>query len=276
VIPIRKSFRQRDTATRAKTVEGSCTEDAYTKHTCTVCGDTYTDEITTAPGHNFETVSTKATCDTDGTTTYTCKECGYTYTVTDGEATGHEYTYEHLDPTCTDYGYTIATCKTCGYSYTEELFGPLGHNWVLTVVKPTVAEGGYTTHTCSRCGKTYNTNFTEAKTLKTPSFTSAKFKKSGKAVLTWKKVTGITRYEIQYSTNKDFTDAKSVKPKRTTVKKTITGLEKGKTYYFRIRSYKKLNGQVYYSDWSSTKKVLIKNKEKRRTDSIRGSALLTR
>ncbi|MCC8107038.1 MAG: hypothetical protein LIO99_13740 [Clostridiales bacterium] len=43
---------------------------------------------------------------------------------------------------------------------------------------------------------------------------------------------------------------------KTSVK--LSGLKKGKTYYVRIRTYKKVNGKTYYSAWSSKKTVKIK------------------
>ena len=43
-----------------------------------------------------------------------------------------------------------------------------------------------------------------------------------------------------------------------TESKTITGLKKGKTYYFRVRAYKKENGKKYYGSWSNVKKITIK------------------
>ena len=35
----------------------------------------------------------------------------------------------------------------------------------------------------------------------------------------------------------------------------VNKLKKGKTYYVRIRAYKKINGKVLYSKWSAIKKV---------------------
>ena len=46
--------------------------------------------------------------------------------------------------------------------------------------------------------------------------------------------------------------------KKTTVKKTVAKLTKGKTYYVRIRSVKKVSGRTYYSAWSAKKKVKVK------------------
>ena len=54
---------------------------------------------------------------------------------------------------------------------------------------------------------------------------------------------------------------KPTKPAKVTVKTTsytIKKLKKKKTYYVRIRTYKKVSGKTYYSGWSSVKKVKIK------------------
>lgn len=71
--------------------------------------------------------------------------------------------------------------------------------------------------------------------------------------LTWKKVSGATKYQVQYAMNKKFTK----KLKRKTTKKTtlkIAKLIKKKKYYFRVRAVNKIgNGK-----WSNIKSVKIK------------------
>ena len=75
----------------------------------------------------------------------------------------------------------------------------------------------------------------------------------------WKKGSGITGYQIQYSLKKNMKSAKKVTVKGAkNVKKVIKGLKKKKTYYVRIRTYKVVKGKTYYSDWSAKKKVKIK------------------
>lgn len=61
-------------------------------------------------------------------------------------------------------------------------------------------------------------------------------------------------YQIQYSTSKSFKSAKTktVKSNKTTTV-TLKSLKAKKTYYVRVRSYKKVSGQTYYSSWSSYK-----------------------
>ena len=74
-----------------------------------------------------------------------------------------------------------------------------------------------------------------------------------KLTVSWTKGKGgITGYEVQYATDSKFTKAKTVKiTKAATVKKTITKLKAKKTYYVRIRAYKKVSSKTnYYSAWS--------------------------
>ncbi len=72
----------------------------------------------------------------------------------------------------------------------------------------------------------------------------------------WKKGKKVTGYQIAYSLTKDFAiwEDKIVRdPKKTSV--TIKGLKSKKTYYVRIRTYKRLNGKRHWSPWSDYKKV---------------------
>ena len=40
--------------------------------------------------------------------------------------------------------------------------------------------------------------------------------------------------------------------------KTITKLTSKKTYSVRVRAYKKINGKVYYGNWSKVRKIKVK------------------
>lgn len=80
-----------------------------------------------------------------------------------------------------------------------------------------------------------------------------------KITVSWKKAASVTGYQVQYSTKKSF---KSYKTKKITsakkLTKTFSGLKKNKTYYVRIRSYRKTSSKTYYSGWSTVKKVVTK------------------
>lgn len=90
----------------------------------------------------------------------------------------------------------------------------------------------------------------------------SKAKKGFKA--SWKKVTGVSGYQIQISTSKKFsreTSTYSIKGNKTT-SKSFKGLKAKKTYYVRVRTYKnaKVNGKSVkvYSSWSKVKSVKTK------------------
>lgn len=89
---------------------------------------------------------------------------------------------------------------------------------------------------------------------------SVKNSKGKKLQVTWSKQSYVTGYQLQYSTSKSFKSGNKTKTvsKNSTVKKTLSGLKKGKTYYVRIRSYRTVSGKKYYASWSTVKKVKIK------------------
>ena len=82
----------------------------------------------------------------------------------------------------------------------------------------------------------------------------------------WKKKSGITGYQIQYSTNSKFKKGnKSIKIKNAkTISKKITKLKAAKKYYVRIRTYK---GKKY-SKWSKVKSIKTPKDTKSNKDNI--------
>ena len=89
--------------------------------------------------------------------------------------------------------------------------------------------------------------------------TTAKNLSGRKAQITWKKNGYVTGYEIQYSVNKNFrSGSKKTVPGASKTKYTLTKLQKNKTYYVRIRTYKKSGTKKYYSSWSKVKAVRIR------------------
>lgn len=95
-----------------------------------------------------------------------------------------------------------------------------------------------------------------------PKNTTLKSVAKGKKSFTvkWnKKTSQITGYQIQYSTSKNFKNAKTVTIDRTSVtSKKIKGLKGKKKYYVRIRTYKNFSGAKAYSSWSKAKTVVTK------------------
>lgn len=81
---------------------------------------------------------------------------------------------------------------------------------------------------------------------------------SGKRVkVKWKKQ-GVqtTGYQIIYSRSSKFTNSKTITVKGTkTTSKIVKCSTAGKTYYFKVRTYKTVNGVKYYSPWSKYRTV---------------------
>lgn len=92
-------------------------------------------------------------------------------------------------------------------------------------------------------------------TSPTPSSVKVSKAKDGTAKLTWKKSTGAKGYEIYMAKSSDgkYTKIKSVSNKKLTYLK--SGLTKGKTYYFKVRSYAVSDGKKIYSPYSKVVKV---------------------
>ncbi len=82
---------------------------------------------------------------------------------------------------------------------------------------------------------------------------------TNKAVLSWKKINGVNGYEVYASTNKSsgFKNIKTITNK-SLVKYTKTGLKSKKRYYFKVRSYKTVDGKKIYSSFSAVKSAKIK------------------
>lgn len=104
-------------------------------------------------------------------------------------------------------------------------------------------------------------NIKEKITVKRPYISKKHLKKNRKRVkIYWKKVKGVSGYEIQYSTSKKFTKktTKQMKVKHTNKWIRLKGKKKG--YYARIRAYKIVNGKKYYSKWS--KRTVLRKQKK--------------
>ncbi|MBO4418471.1 MAG: S-layer homology domain-containing protein, partial [Oscillospiraceae bacterium] len=96
------------------------------------------------------------TCTEGGFTTHTCSRCGDSYTDSETEALGHDYQAVVTEPTCTEIGYTTHTCSRCGDSYEDSTVPALGHDWgePVVTVEPCHQFPGEQTFTCTRCGET--------------------------------------------------------------------------------------------------------------------------
>lgn len=108
------------------------------------------------------------------------------------------------------------------------------------------------------------TEVTDAQMKKTtPAVATVKEEKTkkGKVSITikWKTVNGANGYKVYRSTrkNKGYKCVKTIR-KAATKSWKDTGVKTGKTYYYKMRAYKKSGKKTIYSKYSSTKKIRVK------------------
>ena len=135
--------------------EASCTTDGVTRHTCSICGDTYDDVV--KGGHKWTYKKTGT-----NTSVCLCTVCGKTKEHNFSIFSDKES--EKKDPTCTKAGMVVATCADCGrrrWVY-DETRPALGHDW---------KDNGDGTATCQRegCGKSHTHTLDEGEVTTKPS-----------------------------------------------------------------------------------------------------------
>lgn len=125
----------------------------------------------------------------------------------------------------------------------------------------TSKKSGWTTSDLSPAGKwvfkQYNSR--SGKAIEKPGKVKSlkgKNLKGKKLKITYKKVSGATAYQISYASNRKFKKA-SVKTTKKTVY-TLKKLKKGKTYYVKVRAYRKEGDNICYGAYSAVRKIKIK------------------
>lgn len=106
----------------------------------------------------------------------------------------------------------------------------------------------------SRINKTLTFKILPPKTLLTG------LKKANRSfTASWKKNIQATGYQIQYAADSRFTKERKtvIVGKQSATRYKISGLKNKKTYYVRIRSYKRVGKKVLYSSWSTVKKIWV-------------------
>lgn len=108
-------------------------------------------------------------------------------------------------------------------------------------------------------GTTSKTTTKTATLNKKGTILSIKSPKAKTLVIKWKKLSGVSGYQCYISKKKDFkkyTIKRSFSKKKT--KTTIPFLSSKKTYYVKVRPFKKVNGKRVYGKWSSVKVKKVK------------------
>ena len=88
--------------------------------------------------------------------------------------------------------------------------------------------------------------------MKNPSLKAGK----KKVTVSFKRVAGVTGYQIAYSANKKQYQYVNVSAKNT--KTVLQNLESKRNYYVKVRAYKTIDGKQYYGAYSSVKRIKAK------------------
>lgn len=91
--------------------------------------------------------------------------------------------------------------------------------------------------------------------------TGVKVKKAAKKslIVTWRWFVSQDGFEVQYALNKSFTKKKKTKRYDLYAERVkLRGLKRKKTYYVRVRAFKKVDTKKVYGKWSITKKCKVK------------------
>lgn len=150
-----------------KSKDATCTTDEILVKKCSVCGQSYTDNVNNKKklNHDMQLVKTVApTCADEGYDLYKCSRCDVTEkrNIVPAISGSHDWQFtKTVAPTCNEKGYDLYTCKKCNSTKKENIqpINPSNHKFIKTnTVAPTCTTGGYDVYTCERCGKTEHRN----------------------------------------------------------------------------------------------------------------------
>ena len=142
------------------TKEPTCKEEGEKTFTCTICGNTKTEKVSTTDHQHMEIRNQKnPTCKEAGYSgdTY-CADCGVKISSGKTIAKTKNHNWDGgvitTEPTCTERGEKTFTCTICGNTNTKKV-NATGHSYgAYKVVKePTNKRKGLKSKTCSVCGK---------------------------------------------------------------------------------------------------------------------------
>lgn len=150
-----------------KSKDATCTTDEVLVKKCSVCGQSYTDNVNNKKklNHDMQLVKTVApTCSEEGYDLYKCSRCDVTEkrNIVPAISGSHDWQFtKTVAPTCNEKGYDLYICKKCKSTKKENIqpINPSNHKFIKTnTVAPTCTTGGYDVYTCERCGKTEHRN----------------------------------------------------------------------------------------------------------------------
>ena len=249
-----ETIHKKHTEVILKAEVATCSKEGKTAgKMCSVCGKITVAQKTVAKkSHTYKTATTKATLTKNGKTVSKCTVCSYSKSTT-------VYYPKSIRLSTAEYTYN-GKVKTPSVVVKDSKGNTLKKDTDYTVkyASGRKTPGKYTV-TVTFKGKYSGTKkLTLTIKPKAPSISSIYSKTKGKAVIKWNNVTGESGYQVYYATSKNGTYKKvdSYSADKTAGSK--TKLTSKKTYYFKVRAYKKTSSGTVYSSWSAVKSVKIK------------------
>ena len=224
----------------------TCTAQGYTTHTCTACGNSYKDSYTNALGHNYE----NGKCARCGAADPNYKPTPSAPTLKITTVSGHpKISWNAVDGAVKYWVYRSTDGKTFKYydsttktTYTNNST-TIGTTYYYKVKAVNVVDG-----------KNYASAYSVSKSIQCkPAAPTVSINRSnGKPKLSWKAVSGATKYWIYRST-----DGVNFKYWDSTTKTSYTnsGAASGTKYYYRVKAVAVVNGKNIVSANSSTKSL---------------------
>ena len=273
----------------------NCVDKGSEARTCKICEYKETKDVDAKghEWESVYTTDKESTCIEDGSESIHCKNCDVIKDSRGISAKGHDYETITIKASLKSDGLSYDLCRTCQHKDAERtIFKPVG--FALSVANYTYNAKTVTPAVVVRDSKglvlkkgadydisyasgrknvgryavkvTFKGEYDGTKTMyftinpkapaiKAPAAASKSF------TAKWSKVVGqATGYQIIYASNSKFTSGKktvNVGNYKTTSKK-ITKLKSKSKYYVKVRTYKTVNGTKYYSGWSKVKTVKTK------------------
>lgn len=245
--------------THAHQYSGKWTSDATNHwHECE-CG-----EKSDLSAHQFQwVIDWEATATKTGRKHQECTICGYqTAPVTIPKKSAPTITVKDSTITVSNKSQTtkldVKADKDAKLTYkSDNKSVKVDKNGKVTIAKNFVGKATITVTATSGCAKTTQ-KVTITVNPKGTTFRAVYNGKGRKLKAYWNRNSQVDGYQLQYGTSKNFTGCKTVTLKSNQCTGSVrTGLKKNATYYVRIRTYKRVSGKTYYSDWSKVKSFKV-------------------
>ena len=239
----------------SKVVAPTCTEDGYTLYTCSVCGDTYKENVIKATGHNFGVNAPK--CSVCSTANPNYKIPTVTgFAVKSKSTSAIRLTWDKATD-ATEYIIYRYNDTTKKYEKIAQVSNTVSSYKVSKLKAGTIYKFRISAVVDGKEGA--KSDYIKATTVPLKGVISSITTPAKKSIKVNLGSAACTGYQIQWSTKKDFsTNYKITTFSASTKTKTIKTAQSKRTYYVRVRAYTKVNGVKVYGKWSTVKSVKTK------------------